>query len=923
MRRIIELLLRLLRWLIRLLAWLLARFGTKTSSLTADDNSEIPIEGLNLRDRPEFLSPPIVIGPLYQCAPNVSVRGFVAHGEIDVRIDGVIVLSREGLNPDGQSFSLPDQLRANQAVDARQRLDGAESDWSEVEIAKDHTIEFPAGPPRPEINPPPLFKCGSSTAVSNLLNGCKVWLTANDANVGGQDGAGAWQSVHVNPDFDLGQDVIAFASLCDDPSPPSETEVTQAAPLPLSTPGFGDAYDGGERIAVTNLVHGARFTVWRNSVLLGTYRSSTSSAAIRLTPALVAGDILEAEQVLCAEDPASPKGSTTVKPCSELPAPSVEPIQAGDVVVHIVEMAVGARIKVFVNGVEEGDGGGHVIQLENPIPNGAIVYVQQIIGSCAGETVTLVNVRCVHPRVTGNPAHFNLFPIGNDEFDAGVTLIDGLQFSVKGNVYYPADADGNGTPFNARLAGVGRTPIIFLVHGRHGAFRDPVTPIDPVTGDENQSCSNPGGWVEIPNHEGYVYFQEQLARMGFVVASINMNQTCSQPLGYGANIAHRAHVLNESIRHFQSLDDSGHAIFGDKIDFDRVGLMGHSRGGEAVLLATSQNPPMNVQFRAILSLAPVDFGLTNGTPNGFAFMTILPAGDGDVVNNDGAKFYDKAKPDPFKAQLYIDGAGHNPFNRQWLVDDGKGVFHLSRTDHERILSAYGCAFFRQVLLQHAMIGFITGEELPTLVPNSRVHQSFEWPNQLNVDHHEDDNDISKNSLDETTSQSGGLTAEEYKFAQTGVSFNSSFYGNTTGMVAKCKEREGEFRSPFKGAEDLRDKEIWIRAADIYNGSSVPLTSTGFELGLEDDASPPVVVWIEADVVGGLPRPFDRRADDLADPWIGEDKTKTMLKTLRFPTHCFVAREPTLKLETIRAIRLRCRGAESRPLAFDILQVVSK
>lgn len=919
MRWLIELLLRFLRWLSR---WL-ERFGTKTFPLTADDNPEVPIKELDLPDRRDFLSPPIVVGPLYQCAPNVAVRGFIIHAEIDVRVDGVIVLTREGLNPDGQQFSLPDRLQANQAVDARQRYDGAESDWSNVETAKDHTIEFPAGPPRPEINPPPLYECGAATAVSNLLNGCKVWLTADGADVGGQDGAGAWQSVHVNPDFGLGQDVIAFASLCDDASPPSRTEVTQTGPQPLSTPGFGDDYDGGERIAVTNLAHGARFTVWRDGAVVGTYRSSTSSAAIRLTPAMVDGEFLEAEQTLCAGDPASPKGNTTVQPCADLPAPKVEPIQAGDDVVHIVEMALGARIKVFVNGVETGDGGGHEIQLEDPIPDGATVYVQQILGSCVGQTVTQVNVRCVHPRVTGNPAHFNLFPIGNDEFDAGTTSIDGLQFSVTGSVYYPADADGKGTPFNERLAGVGRTPIIFLVHGRHGAFRDPVTPIDPATGRENSQCSNPGGWVEIPNHEGYIYFQEQLARMGFVVVSVNMNQTCSQPLGGSANIRHRAHILNESIRHFQSLDSSGHAIFGARIDFDRVGLMGHSRGGEAVLLATSQNPPANVRFKAVLSLAPVDFGLTSGAPTGFAFMTILPAGDGDVVDNNGARFYDRATPDPFKAQQYIDGAGHNPFNRQWLVDDGNGVFHLSRTEHERILSAYGSAFFRGVLLGHATVEFLTGRELPALVAHDRVHLSFEWPNQVDVDHHEDGNGIAKNSLDEPTSQSGGLNAEEYAFAQTAGAFNSSFYGNTTGMVAECQERGGEFRSQLRGADDLRDNEIWIRAADIYNGSSVPSTSTGFELGLEDNASPPVVAWVDADAVGGLPRPFDRRADDLADSWPGEDKTKTMPKTLRFPTQCFAAREPKLKLESIQAIRIRCRGEEKRPLAFDLLQVVSK
>ena len=143
------------------------------------------------------------------------------------------------------------------------------------------------------------------------------------------------------------------------------------------------------------------------------------------------------------------------------------------------------------------------------------------------------------------------------------------------------------------------------------------------------------------------------------------------------------------------------------------------------------------------------------------------------------------------------------------------------------------------------------------------------------------------------------------------------------MVAQCEERLGEFRSPFPDTENLRDTQIWIRAAEVYDGTTVPAGATGFELGLEDASSPPVVAWLDTDDVGGLPRPFSRRIDDLADPWPGADKTKTMLTTLRFPANCFAAREPTLELGNIRAIRIRCNREESRPLAFDVLQVVSK
>ncbi|MCH7736879.1 MAG: hypothetical protein IH872_05695, partial [Chloroflexi bacterium] len=249
--------------------------------------------------------------------------------------------------------------------------------------------------------------------------------------------------MHVNPDFELGQDVVAFASLCDDFSPASEVVVPQMGPNPLATPTFGDADENGELIAVRDLAHGARFIVWRNGVVIGDFRASTSSATVRFNPPLDDGDVLEAQQRLCDTDPSSGTGSTTVAPCADLPAPTVAPIQAGDEQVRIIEMAMGARIKVFVNGLKTGDGGGSLIQLESPVPDGATVYVQQVLGDCSGDTVRVAEVHCVQPHVTGDPAHFNLFPIGRDDFDAGNTNIDTLTFRVSGNVLYPAESDGN------------------------------------------------------------------------------------------------------------------------------------------------------------------------------------------------------------------------------------------------------------------------------------------------------------------------------------------------------------------------------------------------------------------------------------------------------------------------------------------------
>ena len=61
--------------------------------------------------------------------------------------------------------------------------------------------------------------------------------------------------------------------------------------------------------------------------------------------------------------------------------------------------------------------------------------------------------------------------------------------------------------------------------------------------------------------------------------------------------------------------------------------------------------------------------------------------------------------------------------------------------------------------------------------------------------------------------------------------------------------------------DLSGREIRIRAAEVYNGSSVPARATGFKLGLADVQDKRG--FVDSDDVGGLPLPYDRRADDLA------------------------------------------------------------
>jgi hypothetical protein len=866
---------------------------------------EVSRDKLELRDDPGVLSPPILTQP-YACAKSVNVTGYVPDATLDVEVNGVVVVAGfpgGSPAPFGAMIKLPNPLAAGpnpQKVRVRQHHASATSGWSPTPaaIVRDHKADYPTGLPRPELFATPLYKCGVRTGVGNLLVGCDIRITADNAQIGAVEGANNPQGVNLNPALDAGQHVRAWATLCGDPSPPSVEQLVQLPPLPLPTPGFDPIYDGATQITVNSIADGAHFTISRNGIQDGTFACWGGACLVGVNPACHVPESFSATQELCPQDGPSNPGKGTVQACSSLPAPQVGPVQDGDTIVTVTQFVPGSEIRVFVNNVKWGDGSGPVVALTvggQParIPHGATVDVWQILGTCAGSTVQQVQALCVAPPVVGDPSALDLFPVGTHEYDGGQVTFDGFTYHVRGSIYYPAEDDGIDKPFNNRLAQIARVPLVLCVHGAHS----------PTT----------------PSYRGYDYFQAQLARMGFIAVSVDERETDIHGdwMGGTQNFVRRAELAIASMSFLQKLD-ANDPIFKGTFDFGRTGLMGHSRGGDAVVTIPERIALAGVKIRAVLSLAPVNSGANSGKPQGYDFMTFLPAADGDVIDNDGAQFYDQATPAQFKTQLYIDHANHNYFNRQWLNDDTNGGLPIMpRPDHERILSAYGCAFFRHVLLSDATFGYLDHTLLPAGVQNDNIHMSYYVVGTRIIDNYEG-HPITIDNEAQKTAQLGGLIARDFPFAQTGTAFNPSFFGNTTGNVCLAKEAVGHFREPLATSVDLTHSEVRLRAAEVYQEPNIQPNPTGFRVGVEDGQG--TIAWVDVDEVGGLSRPFGRRAYDLVQ-WYHRDKTKTMLSTFRFPGGCFAAADNRLRISDVRAIHLGLNRGDDRPIAFDDVEIV--
>ena len=193
------------------------------------------------------------------------------------------------------------------------------------------------------------------------------------------------------------------------------------------------------------------------------------------------------------------------------------------------------------------------------------------------------------------------------------------------------------------------------------------------------------------NDEGYAYIGENLASWGYTVYSIDEDELINRQDGsFGKGMhARRAAILAtlDKLKEASEKDvpegpnsNVGNLLHG-KLDMSRIGLVGHSRGGDSVssFLLYDQTLPKGERFplRAVVSIAPVDY--ERNAPYGVPYMTILGSCDGDVSNVQGPRLYQRSlfqNDDPYPRYQVIDvGGDHNGYNTVWQVDedDGEGA----------------------------------------------------------------------------------------------------------------------------------------------------------------------------------------------------------------------------------------------------------
>ncbi|WP_405063970.1 hypothetical protein OG474_20615 [Kribbella sp. NBC_01505] len=314
------------------------------------------------------------------------------------------------------------------------------------------------------------------------------------------------------------------------------------------------------------------------------------------------------------------------------------------------------------------------------------------------------------------------------DYNLGDRVVDIPAFKIKselaGRSYSPIGAPG-------------RRPLVLFLHGIHlTCYAKDVDPGDLM----EWPC--PKGTKSIPSYAGYDAPAKALASHGYQVVSISANaiNIADFDTQMTGSLA-RAQLVIAHLKLWQRWSTHADGPFGrkflGKLDLRRVGLMGHSRGGEGVARAVQLNADLGEPFgiRAVLLLAPGGY-LRPNLP-GVAMSVILPYCDGDVADLSGQRYYDDTRysmtGDPAaRSTVLMMGANHNFFNTEWTpgrsvsptTDDwtadakaepcgSKSKQRLTAVEQEAVGRAYMAGFFRLELgRETALLPLLDGSNTP-------------------------------------------------------------------------------------------------------------------------------------------------------------------------------------------------------------------
>lgn len=316
-------------------------------------------------------------------------------------------------------------------------------------------------------------------------------------------------------------------------------------------------------------------------------------------------------------------------------------------------------------------------------------------------------------------------------------------------------------PINGRISMPsedGTYPLVLIVHGNHG--------------------------MTDYSDEGYQYLTDLLASRGYIGVSVDENFINGHWSGdfRGKEMPARAWLLLKHIKQISKWNaELGHELSG-KVDLNNIMLIGHSRGGEAVSIASVFNnldryPDNAVEsfefgydIKSVISIAPTDYRYDRKAMlRNVNYLSIQGSYDSDESSFWGFRPYHRMEYDDenewIKAAVLVDKANHGQFNSTWnRSDTGPPMSWLMNTkpilvraDQEKtaqvLISAFADATLKGDRLAHSI--FKNARIAQNYLPNNYLLSNFQTSNFTTIANFEED-------INPTTSDKATITAQNFQ-----------------------------------------------------------------------------------------------------------------------------------------------------------------
>lgn len=474
--------------------------------------------------------------------------------------------------------------------------------------------------------------------------------------------------------------------------------------------------------------------------------------------------------------------------------------------------------------------------------------------------------------------------------------------------------------------GNGPFPLVLIVHGNH----------DPTVSSE----------------QGYIYLLDLLASHGFISVSVDENFLNG---GVWGEMDARAIVLLRHLQRWRTWNSTPGNTFYQKVDMNRIGLAGHSRGGEAVTVAwlfntMLNNPPdpdhnFNFNLRSLFAIAPVDgqiVGDTNphtGLPysnvpvilENAHYFVMHGTHDGDVYDFEGYKAFDRAQPvtvagTATKSLLWVYGAIHNQWNTMWGTADPCTVTPaaeiISAANEQSIGKAFFSAYFRMTLKhEHEYASLFEGKiRFPSMPAGITLITQYQSEDRVFIDNYEQGPVLATGSFPGVTNANPGLLLnpyQHYSFSDDGPP--NYLWEQTNGLIGGWTSTSAEYEitvPPALAAQTSNHRVLSLRVGQIFESpaaKNTPGANQDFSIVLE--LGPGVLTGpLHASAFNALPYPEQTNAC-----WAGDD-TKSVLQTVRIPLEEFVEHHPGWHLHNLSKIHIKFDQKLTGLVAIDDIQI---